>query len=156
MLDFVPLAGSGRQVAGPRVEDEFVGQLLQFAFPQPHPRAVAAAAPGLRRGGLGSDQQSGRLAIAQPPDGELPLADAINGERRRIKVKADSHPTRIGGEVVDPVRHRAAGLPDQEVMDPALFWVALGRYSRPLLRKSPTIPFLASTKITGCFSANAV
>src|SRR6266436_1469658 len=37
-----------------------------------------------------------------------------------------THPTRIGGEVVDPVRHRAAELLDQEVMDPDFFRVALG------------------------------
>src|ERR1700716_549041 len=46
VLDFVPLAGAGRQVADHDVEAEFVGQLLQFAFPQPDPRAVAAAAIG--------------------------------------------------------------------------------------------------------------
>jgi hypothetical protein len=46
VLDFVPLAGAGRQVADHNVEAEFVGQLLKFAFPQPHPRAVAAAAVG--------------------------------------------------------------------------------------------------------------
>src|SRR5258705_11331375 len=37
-----------------------------------------------------------------------------------------THPTRIGGEVVDPVRHRAAELLDQEVMDTDFFRVALG------------------------------
>src|SRR5882672_10093499 len=46
VLDLVPLAGAGRQVADRDVEAEFVGQLLQFAFPQPYPRAVAAAAIG--------------------------------------------------------------------------------------------------------------
>src|SRR6267378_3477582 len=46
VLDFVPLAGAGRQVVDHDVEAEFVGQLLQFAFPQPYPRAVAAAAVG--------------------------------------------------------------------------------------------------------------
>src|SRR5580700_101784 len=44
VFDLVPLAGAGRQVADHDVEAEFVGQLLQFAFPQPYPRAVAAAA----------------------------------------------------------------------------------------------------------------
>ena len=52
VLDLVPLAGAGRQVADHDVEAEFVGQLLEFAFPQPHPRAVAAPA-------IGGDQQSG-------------------------------------------------------------------------------------------------
>jgi hypothetical protein len=46
VLDFVPLAGAGRQMADHHVEAEFVGQLLQFAFPQPDPRAIAAAAIG--------------------------------------------------------------------------------------------------------------
>ena len=84
---------------------EFVGQLLEFAFPQPYPRAVAAPA-------IGGDQQSGCLGIARPTDGLAPLADAIDGERGRIMVNADTHPTRIGGEVVDPVRHREAELLD--------------------------------------------
>jgi len=35
VLDFVPLAGAGRQVADHDVDAELVGQLLQFAFPQP-------------------------------------------------------------------------------------------------------------------------
>ena len=33
VLDFVPLAGAGWQVADHDVEAEFVSQLLQFAFP---------------------------------------------------------------------------------------------------------------------------
>ena len=70
-------------------------------------------------------------------------------------VNADTHPSGIGGQVIDPVRHRAAELLDQEVMDPDLFRVALG--ARPLVRKSPTSSFfLVSTEITGCCSANAV
>src|SRR6266446_10459258 len=44
VLDLVPLAGAGRQVADHDVEVEFVGQFLQFAFPQADPRAIAAAA----------------------------------------------------------------------------------------------------------------
>src|SRR6202047_4943163 len=62
VLDLVPLAGAGRQVADHDVEAAFVSQLLQLAFPQPPPRAVAAAA-------IGGDQQSGRLGKACPTDG---------------------------------------------------------------------------------------
>src|SRR5207244_11490814 len=47
------------------------------------------------------------------------------GKGRRVMVNADTHPTRIGSEVIDPVRHRAAELLDQEVMDPNRFRVAL-------------------------------
>ena len=59
MLNFVPLAGAGRQVADHDVDAEFVGQFLKFAFPQPHPRAVAAAA-------IGGDQQSARVGVTRP------------------------------------------------------------------------------------------
>src|SRR5467141_390174 len=44
-----------------------------------------------------------------------------------------THPTRIGGEVVDPVRHRAAELLDQEVVDPDFFRVALGAIFAPVV-----------------------
>src|SRR5271167_40973 len=130
VLDFVPLAGAGRQVADHDVEAELVGQLLQFAFPQPHPRAVAAAA-------IGGDQQSGCLGIARPTDGEPPLADAIDGERRRIMVDADTHPTTIGGQVIDPVRHCAAEFLDQEVVDTDLFRAALRTIFAPIVAEIP-------------------
>ena len=68
MLDFVPLAGSGRQVADHNVEAELVGQLLQLAFPQPHSRAVAAAP-------IGGDQQPGCVGITRPPEVAPPLPD---------------------------------------------------------------------------------
>src|SRR3981189_1188959 len=53
---------------------------------------------------------SSRVAsgIACPTDGLPPLADAIHGKGGRVMVNADTHPTRIGSKVVDPVRHRAA------------------------------------------------
>jgi hypothetical protein len=73
VLDFVPLAGSRRQVADHDVEAEFVGQLLQLAFPQPHPRAVAAAA-------VGGDQRSGRVGVTRLTDVEPLLADAVDRE----------------------------------------------------------------------------
>src|SRR6516164_6427057 len=71
VLDFVPLAGAGRQVADRDVETELVGQLLQFVFPQANPRAVAAAA-------VGGDQQSSGDGVARPPDLAPPLADAVD------------------------------------------------------------------------------
>jgi hypothetical protein len=50
---------------------------------------------------------------------------------------ADTHPTTIGGEVVDPVRHRAAELLDQEIVDPDLFRVALGTIFAPVVAEIP-------------------
>src|SRR3984893_12944712 len=130
VLDLVPLAGAGRQVVDHDVEAEFVGQLLQFAFPQPYPRAVAAAA-------IGGDQQSSGVGVARPPDGLPPLADAVHREGGRIMVDADTDPSGIRGQVIDPVRHRAAELLDQEVMDPDLFRVALGPIFAPVVTEIP-------------------
>ena len=69
VLDFVPLAGAGGQVADHDVEAEFVGQFLKFAFPQADPRAVAAAP-------IRGDQQAAGVRITRPTDLEPPLADA--------------------------------------------------------------------------------
>ena len=56
-----PLAGAGQQVADHMSRPSFVGQLLQFAFPQPDPRAVAAVAPACA--GAGVAVISNRLAL---------------------------------------------------------------------------------------------
>ena len=37
MLDFVPLACSRREMADPDGNGEFIGEPLQFQFPQPNP-----------------------------------------------------------------------------------------------------------------------
>ena len=60
-----PLAGAGQQVADHMSRPSFVGQLLQFAFPQPGPRAVAAAAPRPSQAfaGAGVAVISNRLAL---------------------------------------------------------------------------------------------
>jgi len=42
-LDFVPFAGSGREVADRDLQPGFVGQFLQLQFPQPPSRSVAAS-----------------------------------------------------------------------------------------------------------------
>ena len=131
MLDFIPLAGAGRQVADDDVKAEFVGQLLEFAFPQPDPRAVAAPA-------IGGDQQSGCLGIARPTDGEPPLADTVHREGGRVMVDADTHPPGVRGQIIDPVGHRAAELLDQKVMDPDLFRVSLGAIFAPVVTEIPT------------------
>jgi hypothetical protein len=46
MFDLVPLAGSRREVAYRNAQPGFIGQLLQFDFPEPQARTVAAARVG--------------------------------------------------------------------------------------------------------------
>src|ERR1700757_133856 len=86
---------------------------------------------------IGGDQQSAGVGVARPPDGLPPLADAVHREGGRIMVNADTDPSGIRGQVIDPVRHRAAELLDQEVMDPDLFRVALGPIFAPVVTEIP-------------------
>jgi len=118
VLDFVPLAGAGGQVADEDVEAEFVGQLLQFAFPQPHPRTVAAAA-------IGGDQQAGGIRVTRPPEVEPPLANAVDREGGRVVVDADTHPAGIRSEIIDAIRHCTTKFFDQEIVDPDLFRISV-------------------------------
>lgn len=96
VLDFVPLAGAGRQGADHDVEAELVGQLLQFAFPQPHPRAIAAAA-------IGGDQQPDGVGVTRPPEVEPPLADAVDREGGCVMVDTDAHPSGIRRKIIDAI-----------------------------------------------------
>ncbi len=95
---------------------EFVGKPLQLAHPQPHARAVAAAAVS------GDDQPRGLggagLAHLVPP-----APDGLHRKRRRVRVHADS--ARVGAQVVNAIGHRAAKLLDQDVMHPHLFRCSL-------------------------------
>src|SRR5215472_2642645 len=86
-------------------EAELVGQLLQFAFPQPDPRAVAAAT-------IGGDEQPGRVGVTRPPEVEPPLADAVYCEGGRVMVDADTHPPGIRGQIIDAIGHRSAEFLD--------------------------------------------
>ena len=100
------------------LEAELVGQLLQFAFPQADPRAVAAAP-------VGGDQQSGGLGIPRPTEVAPPLADAVDREGGGVMIDTDAHPSSIRRKIIDAIWHRPAEFLDQEVMHPDLFRMAL-------------------------------
>ena len=147
MLDLVPLAGSGRQVANRDGQLELVGQLLQLDLPQPHTIAVAAAA-------VGGDQQPPGGGVALPAHGSPPSADRADGEACGVVIGADADPTDIVGDVVDPVRHGAAQPGIDEVVNLDRFGHAGGRQSRPLFLKLPTNSFFfVSTEMTGSRAA---
>src|SRR5665213_3967118 len=68
MLDPVPLAGSGRQVAHGDRQAELVGEPLQFDLPQADTRAVAATA-------IRGDQKAAGIGIALTAHLRPPAAD---------------------------------------------------------------------------------
>src|SRR6202142_1001654 len=95
-----------------------MGEALQFKFPQSHPRAVRSAA-------IGGDHQAARERIANMADVLPPSADRLNREGRRVVVDPDADPARVGGEIINSVRHGAAELLDQEIVHAHFLRVAL-------------------------------
>src|SRR5262249_51712749 len=73
MLDLVPLAGAGRQVANRYGKLELVGQFLKLDFPKTHTISIAAATVG------GNHQPCG-LGVALPSHRPPPSADRIDGK----------------------------------------------------------------------------
>ena len=89
---------------------ELVGQLLQLDLPQTHAIAVAAAA-------VGGDHQALGLGMALLSHRPPPSADRVDGEAGGVVIRADADPADIVVDVVDAVRHGAAQLGIDEVMN---------------------------------------
>src|SRR3954452_2679126 len=106
MLDPVPFAGAGRQDR--HGEAGYIGETLQFAFPQADPGAVAATA-------VGSDDEAAGFGIARAAEPLPPAADALDGEGGGISVDADIDPALVGGDVVDAIGGSCAHLRNLEV-----------------------------------------
>src|SRR5438132_12036752 len=84
-------AGAGRPVADADRDAKFVGQCLQFAFPEPYAIAVGAAA-------IGGDQQLCGVGVARRAKVVPPAPDACDGEGGGIVADADVDPSLIGGD----------------------------------------------------------
>jgi hypothetical protein len=63
-------------------EAGFIGEALQFAFPQADPGAVAAAA-------VGGDDEAAGFGIARATEPLPPAADALDGEGGGVVVDAE-------------------------------------------------------------------
>ena len=97
------------------------------------------------------------LGIANTADLLPPTANGLHGKSRRVVVDADVHPARVGGKIINPVRHGAAEFLDQKSCTRTSSGSPCGRHSRPGFLKSPTSSFFfVSTEITGWFSTKAV
>jgi hypothetical protein len=92
MLDPVLLAGPGRQMRHGHGQACLVGEALQFALPQPDPRAVASAT-------IGGDDQPLGLGVAGLAKPVPPAPDALDREGGRIGLDPDTDPALVGSEV---------------------------------------------------------
>src|SRR5712672_878527 len=109
VLDLVPLAGAGREMADGDVEPDLVGQLLELPLPQTHARPIAAAAIGGNLKPLGP-RIAGAAELAPP------AANGVDGEGGGVVIGADVDPSGVARQIIDAVGDRAAQLLDQEVV----------------------------------------
>src|SRR5271166_6478419 len=97
---------------------EFIGEALQFKFPQSHARAVRSAA-------VGGDDQAPCERIANTANLLPPSADRVNREGRRVVVDPDVDPARVCGQILNAIRHGATEFLDQEIVHAHFFRIAL-------------------------------
>ena len=119
VLDLVPLARAGREVADLDLKAGLVGQALQLGLPQPGAVAVGAAA-------VGGDRQRRGLRVARRAELLPPALDRGDRELGGVVVDPDADPALVVGEVVDAVGDRLAQFLVFEVVGADLDRVALG------------------------------
>jgi hypothetical protein len=86
VLDPVPFAGPGREVADVDLKSELVGELLQLDLPESRAVAVRAAR-------VGGDRQAGRVGVALASEVLPPAADAMHSELARIVLRSRPTPS---------------------------------------------------------------
>ena len=109
MLDLVPFAGAGREVADVDAHTHLIGKLLQLVFP--HARAIAVAPAR-----IGGDEQLASLGVATLAHLLPPPPQRGNRECGRVMVAPDTDPRFVVSHVVDAVGDRLArGIPGKIV-----------------------------------------
>jgi hypothetical protein len=128
VLDLVPLAGAGREVAHPDLQPGMSGPDGQLVFPQPAGTAVGPA-------GVAGDQQPLRARVAGRAVGLPPLPQRVHRERGRVMAGAHRHEPPVGGDVVDPVRDDLPRLRVREA-------VVADRHRIPRRPPRPAVPVI--------------
>src|SRR5471032_946206 len=108
MLNLVPFTGSGWKVEDDDGQSELFGQLLKFDFPEAHAGAVASAAVGGDRQGMG-------VRVAATTHAHPPGAYRIHSEGGGVMVDPDADPSVIVADVVNAVGRGATKLGVDEV-----------------------------------------
>lgn len=90
MLNLVPLASAWGEMANGNRELKFIGEFLQFDFPEANAIAITAAA-------IGNDEQRGGVGIERLPEFVLPGANRRSGKFCGIMTEPNTHPSFILG-----------------------------------------------------------
>jgi len=126
MLNLVPFTRARGKVTDLDPQAQLIGQTLQGYLPQPHPVAVASAR-------ISRHQQFIRLGINGSAHLIPPVANRLDGKRRRVVIDPNADPAFIGSQVIDAVRDRVTRLRVFKIVNAHVDRVAFG---------SPTTPFL--------------
>ena len=93
MLDLVPFAGARRKVADGEAKPGFIGQLLQFHFPETQPGTIAASA-------VGGDENPLRRGIQMSAFKAPPTPNGSDRESPRVMVGANVDKAGIAPQVI--------------------------------------------------------
>src|SRR5690349_13879593 len=96
MLDLVPLARAGWEVAHRHREPRLLGEGLKLGLPQTRPIAVATS-------GVGRDEELLCLGIDLLPHVTPPSPDRLDRKLSGVVIHAYTHPTFVSTEIVDPI-----------------------------------------------------
>ena len=118
----VPLRRAWRIVVDVDHEPGLIGQLLQFELPEPHPRAVGAAA--VRR-----NRQLSCIRIALLSHALAPATNGLHGKLGRVARDPDADEAGVGGHIVHAIGDDLAELFILEVVHVHALRVALGTTS---------------------------
>src|SRR5208282_2729068 len=109
MFDLVPFAGARRKVADGEAKPGFIGQLLQFHFPETQPGTIAASA-------VSGDENSLRPGIQMPTFKAPPPPNGGDRKGPRVMVGAHVHKASIAPQVIDAIGKSPGYFGTREVM----------------------------------------
>jgi len=124
VLDLVPFRCALWIMMDVDREAGLIGELVQLQLPQPHTRAIGAAA-------IGGDGHLAHVGIPPASHAIEPGADRCNSEGGRIGGNADADPALISTDVIDAIGERLAEGLVFEVMYLDAPRVSLGAKSLP-------------------------
>ena len=126
MFDFVPFARAGWRVTHFDEHPRFIGQPLQFKFPQPTPCRVTPAA-------IGSNQEALARFVIVLSQLRPPQANGRHREFCRVMTDPNRDDGFIAVNIVDAVRHDFAFLLIEKIVRISFPRVALGLVFSPAI-----------------------
>ena len=118
MLNFIPLAGSGREVTNRDGQPCLVCHFLQFNFPQPITGAIASAT-------IRSYQKMGCLRVSRTTHFSPPLPNSRYRKRGCVVIDTHTNPAVVPRQIINPVGRYLAQFLVYEIMNANFFRITL-------------------------------